>query len=920
MPKTTTLPTLATLSRFSIDLENMPKGLEIWTLDFPFDREIWQYKTKVEQGLRSRGERDEISVPYRQLNNALMAVSPTLTHGFEWVQGRGRLAMAVGTPASPARLPEPEDIRHIIREWAGWWMERPYIQEEILAEEWATMRKGLMTAINAPLPKWLWRQVPVEALLRSFDPNESLNYQALPSLFAALLDGKTLVLGGTPIQWRKVQDANSKKLSLVGFTAGSPIWTSYRVKDYRKSKAGEGFFAYKLEFNLQTQAGRSDPWLFLSLHIQRYGSEALTRDNQPRRIAILSAANRARLDNFPVDSTLAKLQISGGIGDPRWDSDLAEILQRIGATALRNPADVLADPRRYWRSPDSRSNYVEDEYYVIHAEGYDYDDAGSGHQLEAGSSMVERAELFEAAAVEHLPMLVPDRPLQPDKPAPSGQKRPRAMRDFEFMSRTNLAPDEVENVVRRALRGEEILVAILWHHEDTLRGVREALCRAFQLQPGQPFPANVCLIDAYIEYALLEGLESEKGQFDKSRHERIRGWRNFLQTNLPRHSNHFAIVELLDRKRSWQVKGAARTACAQEGITSQMVQPVRLREDSAGKVVYLGGRGRHRHRAESVAREIALRHIGGLYGHPQEVYQAAGVKEEELEVLALYLHTTKGNIRYPLAAKIAYDGAVEVLLPHRKEWLRYGNAAPVLGNLFASEWRNTRYRSGKREIMKWKKEESALWYDNMALSRFLLRVLKGLQKPTIAVIEADIWRRDGIWPQLRNPDLPKKWRTLDFSPHDRVYERDDPQFANLLGIIRMRTEDETPQYFTDTRRGFSQLAGFVDNATGDLLHYFSIGGRLVTAKGQDRPPTRYATMLDETGAGVPYKYPQVVELVPFFVRSDYQTEEGLVQLCRVPHYLRVSPAWPQGNITQLYPMHLARQLVEDQLCILGMED
>lgn len=920
MPKTSTLPTSATLSRFSINLENIPESLEIWTLDFPFGREIWQYKTKVEQGLRSRGERDEISVPYRQLNNALMAVSPTLTHGFEWVPGRGCLALAVGTPASPARLPQPEDIRHVIREWAGWWTERPYIQEKISADERTTMRQGLMTAINAPLPEWSWKQVPVETLLRSFDPKESLNYQALPSLFAALLDGKTSVLDGTPIQWRKVQDAASKKLSLVGFTTHGPIWTSYRVDDYRKSKAGEGYFAYKLEFNLQTQAGRSAPWLFLSLHIQRYASEALRQDNQSRRIAILSAANQARLDNFPVDSTLARLQVSGGIANPQWDSNLAEILERIGATALRNPADVLADPKRYWQSPDSRPDYVADEYYVIHAEGYDYDDAGSGHPLEGGSSMVERAELLEAAVAEHLPMLVPDQPLQPDKPAPSGRKRLRAMRNFEFMSRTKLAPGEVENVVRRALRGEEMLIAILWHHEDTLRGVREALNKAFQVQPGQPFPGNVCVIDAHVEYAFLEGLESGKGQFDKSRRERIRDWRSFLQTNLPRHPNRFAIAELLDRKRSWQVKGAVRAACAQEGITSQMVQSVRLQEDSEGKVVYLGGRGRHRHRAESVAREIALRHIGGLYGHPGEVYQAAGVKEEELEVLAFYLHTTKGNIRYPLAAKIAYDGAIEVLLPHREEWLRYGNAAPVLGELFANEWRNTHYRSGKREIIKRKREESALWYDKIELSRFLLRVLKDLQKPTIAVIEADIWRRDGIWPQLRNSDLPKKWRTLDFSPHDRVYERDDPQFANLLGIIRTRTGNETPQYFTDTRRSFSQLAGFTDNATGDLLHYFSIGGRLVTAKGQDRPLTRYATMLDETGAGVPYKYSQVIELVPFFVRSDYHEEEGLVKLCRVPHYLRVSPAWPQGNIRQLYPMHLAKQLVEDQLCILGMED
>ena len=79
-------------------------------------------------------------------------------------------------------------------------------------------------------------------------------------------------------------------------------------------------------------------------------------------------------------------------------------------------------------------------------------------------------------------------------------------------------------------------------------------------------------------------------------------------------------------------------------------------------------------------------------------------------------------------------------------------------------------------------------------------------------------------------------------------------------------------------------------------------------------------MLDERGAGIAFKYPQVIEMVSFFVREDYRSPEGLRQLCRVPHYLRTSHAWPQANILYPYPMHLAIKLVEDQMCILGMED
>lgn len=79
-------------------------------------------------------------------------------------------------------------------------------------------------------------------------------------------------------------------------------------------------------------------------------------------------------------------------------------------------------------------------------------------------------------------------------------------------------------------------------------------------------------------------------------------------------------------------------------------------------------------------------------------------------------------------------------------------------------------------------------------------------------------------------------------------------------------------------------------------------------------------MLDGVGAGMAYKYPQVVEFVRFFVREDYQDLEGLKRLCRIPHYLCVSLAWPQGNIVLPYPMHLAHELIKDQLRILGMED
>ena len=77
---------------------------------------------------------------------------------------------------------------------------------------------------------------------------------------------------------------------------------------------------------------------------------------------------------------------------------------------------------------------------------------------------------------------------------------------------------------------------------------------------------------------------------------------------------------------------------------------------------------------------------------------------------------------------------------------------------------------------------------------------------------------------------------------------------------------------------------------------------------------------DEYGVNIAFKHQQMLEILPFFVHPDFQkTEESLKSLCRVPHYLRFSPAWSMGNIHSPYPMHLGKQLIKDHLCILGVE-
>lgn len=64
----------------------------------------------------------------------------------------------------------------------------------------------------------------------------------------------------------------------------------------------------------------------------------------------------------------------------------------------------------------------------------------------------------------------------------------------------------------------------------------------------------------------------------------------------------------------------------------------------------------------------------------------------------------------------------------------------------------------------------------------------------------------------------------------------------------------------------------------------------------------------------------MIEMLPFFVRHDLQTEENIKALCRAVHYLRTFPAQTKGNISHPYPMHIGNNLIKDMLCILGFDD
>jgi hypothetical protein len=154
------------------------------------------------------------------------------------------------------------------------------------------------------------------------------------------------------------------------------------------------------------------------------------------------------------------------------------------------------------------------------------------------------------------------------------------------------------------------------------------------------------------------------------------------------------------------------------------------------------------------------------------------------------------------------------------------------------------------------------------------------------------------------------------------------KLKHLLAVVRLRMNAETPQYVTaddyaseDEMRDLMHRTSYVD-VSGKLLHYFSIAGLPETQKQQHGKDVREAFRGDAKGEydDIAFKHPQLVEMVPFFVRADFDSHAERLQLCRCLHLLRISPAFVMGDILLPYPMHLGEALIKDQLCILNSED
>ena len=982
--------------------KNAFADLTIVVLMFPFTKEVQDFCDDIQGVLRSK---KKIYSPYRKLNNGLLACTSTLTYGFEKVDGIYQYrALAVGKSEDILKnIPTPEQIHDLIFAWARTWTEQYLNQKKGNRNEIESVCDRFLDAVNIFPEDWQWEYIQPATLIKDINSNNRLSYQAIPSLLATLLHEQTITIQlegrEQKITWRKVQNGGSGKTGL--HLVSQPFKVSYVETNTQDGteKEKEGCYAYTLNFYLHNQAGRFNqqenlkPWIFLHLGIQRYADEPLVANNFGRDLSILIGMNTARIDNYPVDSTLVKLKVESN--NNKWKEQLPDLLAAFRARSLTKPQEILDNPTNFGNL-DNADDWYKDEYYLIHAEGYKYKQEGQkggghNHNIKTGFSLKERADITSQVLQVLDGVLIPDKPMECDIKAPPGKKMPLAMRDYDFISkdlyffpakREDLGLEEVDrqkqedlqnrkNIINdsfiRSLDHKPTYLFIIYREEHTKKLVYQQLRESLLLEENDEFPQYLI-----VEYILIDdetlldripvtGLASANKNFNKEirkgHNKKRKAWQTFLKKSLinkvknKNNSNIFAIIEIkkfpktkgIDPKQN-NVHAVVREACVLENINSQMLRTVKPTQKD-DQVYNPETRGR----TLNAVLDITLRQTGILYGLPSKVYQAAKIPEniaQQLDVVA-FCRVQKRNFmvnktfQYAIAVRLSATGKVDVMLPDSKQWIPYTQAGIAIGKLF-HEVRKVRSdqpngMTSQRKILEQVQMKGG------QLVKFVADVLSNhLENPTIALIEADVWRnersKDGknhkTWFQLKNEYLLEQRDILNFSHvlgHNCQYQRDDKKLNNLLGVIRLRSGQETPQYVTNKQKwdddsdtkDFTQPSGFIDKTVPKFLHYFSIGRIPSTQKDQNTPKARNLSKIEHKddiyAANIAYKHQQMIEILPFFVHPDLQTEENIKTLCRVPHYLRTSPSHTKGNIKQPYPMHLGFSLIKDLLCILDLD-
>jgi hypothetical protein len=711
----------------------------------------------------------------------------------------------------------------------------------------------------------------------------------------------------------------------------------------------------------------------------RYVDEKLTKKNWQRDVSVKMGVDQARINGWACSPTLVTLPVAGSKTNPRWDEQLVPLLAAMKARSLIEPLELFQDPIKYRTStPQSQHDQYfvlhAEGFRPQHKvkTGFDFAEIHEvarsvsellGLELSAGQTLtVDQSASFRSLRDLPLSMYNLDELRRKIVISSRGQSHKKGneaemQQVEEEAKRQNRLERQriVLETLRRAAHHQPIFIYLCWHNAFIGKYLRQELCRILFYEEGDLWPEDIALVipPQPIPLDLLEpldtgtlnpaeryqtGLTGQKRREFKEKWEKqmsqafvakTQAWERYVQRICGNRSGYgLALIELekLDEKKfhkDQSIKGSVRRACNVLGLASQMIYPLSLRPkplpNKGGIIDESQGRLRN-----AVA-DLLYRQTGLIYECPRILYAKAGLPPElteQLHIVGLYrVSRQKPRVNYALAICLRPDGTYWALLPQLPErWLPLHEAGQMIGELFFHK---------KAETINLPKEELA------SFAAHIFTCMKDV--PTLALFEAADWRIRGLFPQFANSEVALQMQNqLDFrqiKPFERLYSPEDLPHLRIIRLRPIGTIGETPQYvpvlkeedqpiaesdfeqsedddFT-IQKDFEHLTGIIDTqAESPFFHYLSIGRRPKTVADEQKAQHSHYKLDD--GGGIAFKHQTIVEFVPFFL----QTGDDAQTWCHVAHFLRFSPGWVGGNIILSYPLHLAKNMLEDQICIL----
>lgn len=891
-------------ARFRLNEEAL-RDYQVSVLEFPFAGAINRFLDGIKQ-IRSNGKIWDNEYPtWRTLNDVLLLLTPTLTHAFEkqWdAERKTQIRQMVVIGERPELRPSLDDLTTVIQPWLSQWAASAFKKE--IDGSGRYLYEELMGSLETPEADW--QVVSAYDLWQSPIRDAGLSYRAIPSLICSLLNEQTSMIFDTPVKWRLAHDRN-------GFVIVSEPQSSEYLDDY--GTPGEGTFAYKLEFRVQTQAGRNAPrWLHLYVRCQRYADRPISKVNYGRDVSLLIGTDRPRLTGWERSGNLVSVAVSGKPGGLRWQKGVPELLQVLKAREMIQPDEIFTQPDHY-RQHDG------DEYYVVYAEGMKYGiGPGRTHGVKTGYSLGERSAVVAEVASLLQGIASPGLALAADQEVRKS-KRPVVMRTAQDLKKSHSSEhgrlqmqQMVLEALRRALRGQPLQITICASTTTTQQALLQGVCDLLCLSEGEAAPDGIQIILTELSGDLGGELDFDTAIVKKERELALRSrsdrWQEFLSPYCPQRGYHLALIEIGEMSSDRQdIKGAVRQSCVNLNIASQMVNPIK----PAAKLS-----DRDKGRIQNAVADLLLRQTGALFGLPADLYRMAGLPEDmagQLTAVALYRRqakrtNTRKGVNFAWAVRLLPDGCVEGRLNDGKGWRPYLEASIAVGKAFLAYDPYEKDKDTKQKI-------------------FAADILTETKSPTFALVDAIGWRSQSLLAQLANDRM--KHDELDFADtpgYDKTFKLPALPSLRLMRIREVGSLGETPQYVSTQQGDWQSIksteeitsvfgAGFRDIYAGDeFIHYFSIGRLPKTAsQHQKSKPKDRSLVKAEFGGSVGFRHQTAIEFVPFFLQPD----DDPLAWCRATHYLRFSPAWDGGHTIRPFPLHLAHTAVEDMMCLLGYE-